>query len=132
MYLYAVEACLDSVARRLGVQLSVFFNLRNRKFARDNRLSVAGTRPAVIEGDRAGGDEIKATFLPEDGRIGSTSKGPKLEEDVRAVGVNGIRNLCAVNSVHTVVVGRGETQTVFHPAICASFQIPGTFAYPPA
>lgn len=85
MYLHAVEACLDSVVCCLGVQLNVFFNLE--------------------------GDEDQAT--PEDGRIGSTSKDPKLEEEVRAAGVNGIRER-------------------FLQATCASLQTPGTFTCPAA
>jgi hypothetical protein len=107
VYLHAVEASLDSVARCLGVQLNIFFDLRNSEF----------TRNIVIEGDGAGRDEIKATFLLEDGRFGGASKGPKLEEYVRAVGVNGIRNLCGGRSVQTVEVRHRETQTAFQPAI---------------
>jgi hypothetical protein len=63
--------------------LDIFINLRNRKFA----------RKIVIEEDRAGSDEIKATFLLEDSRIGSASESPELDEDVRAICVDGIRNL---------------------------------------
>ncbi len=66
--------------------MNIFFDIRDREFARN----------IVFEGDRAGCDDIKATLLLQDRRIGSASKSPKLEEDVRAVGVDGIGNLCAV------------------------------------
>ena len=107
MYLHAVEASLDSVARSLGVQLNIFFDLRNSEF----------TGNIVIEGDGAGRDEIKATFLLEDGRFGGASKGPKLEVYVGAVGVYGIGNLCGGRSVQTVEIRHGETHTAFQPAI---------------
>ena len=104
MHLYAIEACLDSVARCLGVQFNVFFEFRNCKFTRNDYFSF--TR--MTERDGAGSNEIEATFLLENSRISSTSKGPKLEEDVRAIGVDGIRNLGAVKSVSGVGAGYGD------------------------
>ena len=89
MYLYAVEACFDSVACCPGVQANVFCDLRDRKFARNDYFPVA----RMSEGDGARGDEIEATFLLEDSRIGNTSERIHLEENVRAIGVDGIRNL---------------------------------------
>ena len=83
VYLHPIEAGFNSIARCLGVQLNVFFNLRNRKFAWN----------IVVRGDGTRCNEIKATFLLEDGRIGSAPKSPKLEEYVRAVGVDRIRDL---------------------------------------
>ena len=73
--------------------MNIFLDLQSRKFVRNNVFYVAEVQPATTKGDGAGRDEIKATFLLEDCRIGSASKGPELEEDVRAVGVNGIRRL---------------------------------------
>ena len=54
----------------------------------------------MSERDGAGGNDIEATFPLEDIGLCSTPKGPKLEEYVRAIGVDGIRDLCAVNQ-HT-------------------------------
>ena len=78
--------------------MNIFFDLRNSEFMGN----------IVIEGDGAGRDEIKATFLLEDGRFGGASKGPKLEEYVRAVGVNGIRNLCGSRLVPIIEVRHGK------------------------
>ena len=91
MQLYAVEASLDSVFCCLGVETNIFFDLRNRKFSWNIRL--ARLRSVLTEGDRAGSNEIKVAFLPEDCNICRASKSPKLEEDVRAVGVDSIRDL---------------------------------------
>ena len=105
VYLYTVEACFYSVARCLGVELEVFPELRNGKFAR-NDFVIARLCPVTdSQGNGAGGDEIEATFPLEDARFTSTSKGPKLEVNVRAIGVNGIRNLCEGGSADEVVVG---------------------------
>jgi len=49
VYLYTVEACLDSVARCFGVELNVFSELRGRKFAGNDRFSVARVWPVVTE-----------------------------------------------------------------------------------
>ena len=68
MQLHTIKAGLDGVICRLVEQLNIFFDLRNREFAWD----------LIIEGDGAGCDDIKITFLPEDDRIGSASKSPKL------------------------------------------------------
>jgi hypothetical protein len=70
-------------------------DLRNRKFSRNLRL--ARLLSDITEGDRAGSNEIKAAFLPENCDIGSASKSPELEEDVRAVGMDSICDLLAVN-----------------------------------
>ena len=87
--------------------MNIFFDLRNSEF----------TGNIVVEGGGAGPDKIKATFLLEYGRFGGASKGPKLEEYVRAVGVYSIRNLCGSRSVQAVEVCHRETQTAFQPAI---------------
>ena len=126
------KPCLDRVARCLGVQLKVLPELRNRKFARDHFVIAWFCPITDSEGYGAGSDEIEATFPPEDTRFTSTTKGPKLEVYERAVGVNAIRNLCEGRSANGSVVQRGKTQTDFHPAICAAFQIPGTFSCPAA
>ena len=51
----------------------------------------------MSEGDGAGGNDIEATFPLEDIRLCSTSQGLKLKEYVRAIGVDGIRDLCVAN-----------------------------------
>ena len=78
MHLHTVESCFDSVARCLGVELKVFPELRNGKFAR-NDIVIARLCPITdSKRDGARGDKIEATFPLEDTRFTSTSKGPKL------------------------------------------------------
>ena len=79
--------------------MEVFPELRNRKLAR-NYIVIARFCPITdSKRDGARGDKIEATFPLEDTRFTSTSKGPKLEVNVRAIGVNGIRNLCEADQL---------------------------------
>lgn len=65
-----------------------------------------------------------------------SAEGPKLAEDVRAFRMNCVDDLQLLKDIILVSTGSrdvlGFSLTFFHPATCSSFQIPGTFLYPPA
>jgi hypothetical protein len=86
--------------------------------------------------NRTRADDIKVAFLLENGRARSAAQSRDLEEDKRSLGVDGVGDLVPVESQISDLAKQWEdvnsTRTGFHPAICASFQIPGKCTIPPA
>jgi hypothetical protein len=131
VYLDAVEASLDCIFCRLGIQLDVLFDLCDGKFPGKDVLITGNCRAENLNGTRA--DNIIAAFLLEDGRARNAAQSPELEEDKRSLCVDGVGDLLSESQPSSQILRDAKgARTAFHPAIWASFQIPGAFMYPPA
>jgi len=131
VYLDAVEASLYCIFCRLGVQLNVLFDLRDGKFPGKDMLITGNCGTGNKDGTRA--DNIKAAFFLEDGTACNAAQSPELEEDKRSLCMDGVGDLLLESQSSSQILQDAKgARTAFHPAICASFQIPGTFVYPPA
>lgn len=123
-----VEARSDGILCRNGVFLRIQSDFAEAQWA---RLGV------TLELDVTGTDDIERPvgLLLEDVCMSSAPECPKLGEDERSVGVNGICNLFAHGDEHSFALSEatGTSQLTFRQACTwSSFQRPGTFLYPPA